>query len=116
MTTLFERLEKLVYTQPIDSIHIVSDFVPPNDQKTIATAFDNFKHTSGIIPKIQTSRVTGIDYVNSRDDVLIQAADIIAYVINRYRNGDNNFANMSAKLTKLVKTYDGGIHDPFIIS
>ena len=116
MTILFERLEQFVYTTPIDTFHIVSDSMPPNDQKTIAIAFDNFRHASGVISTIQTSRVTGIDYVDSRDDVLIQVADIIAYVVNRYRNGDNNFANMFAKLTKPIKTHDGGILNPFIIS
>ena len=116
MTTLFEHLEQFEYTTSIDTIRIVSDYVLPTEQKTIATAFDNFRHASGIIQKIQTSRVTGIDYVDSQDDVLIQTADIIAYVINRYRNGDKNFESVFAKLTESGKTYGGGTQCPFTIS
>ena len=115
-TILFERLEQFVHTKPIDAIRIVSDCVLPNDQKTITTTFNNSKQGSNSISEIKTSHITGIEYVDSQSNVLIQTADIIAYVINRYRNGDKNFESVFAKLTESGKTYGGGTQCPFTIS
>ncbi len=115
ITVLFGRLEQFVHTRPIDTIHLVSDRVLPYEKKIITTAFNNSRRGNSSLSATQTSHVTGIEYVDSQDNVLIQAADIVAYVINRYRNGDENFANMFAKLTEPVKTHDGGVQHPLVI-
>ncbi len=115
MMILFGRLEQFVHTRPIDTIRLVSDRVLPDEQKIINTAFNNSRRGNSTKPTIQTSHVTGIEYVDSQDNVFIQAVDIIAYVIHRYGNGDKNFANMFAKLTDPAKTHDGSMQHPFII-
>ena len=101
-TILFEQLEQFAQTKPVGAIRIVSDSVLPNNQQTITTSFNNSRQGNNTISKIKTSHLTEIDYIDSKNSVLIQTADLLAYVINRYRNGDDRFEKMFTKLSQSV--------------
>ncbi len=112
MTILFENLEQFVHTtESVDTVRIVSDYVPESKQKQNAVVLANARQGKSRILDIQTSHVTGIEYVDSQSSLPIQAADLVAYVVKRYRNGDKNFEKVFLDMAQSMKTaVRGGEH------
>ena len=105
MTILFEYLEQFTHiTEKVDTVHIISDYVPKSVQHKTATILQNSRQGCNTMSSIQTNHVTGIEYVDSRSSVLIQLSDILAYVINKHRNGDTRFEHMATKLMQTAGT------------
>ncbi len=116
VTILFERLDQFVHTsETADTVRIVSDYVTESHQKKIAAAFTNSKQGNSTISNIQTSHVTGIEYVDSKNSVPIQIADLIAYVVKRYRNGDKNFEKAFLEMVQSMETSVRGEERTFTI-
>jgi len=47
---------------------------------------------------VRTNLVAGIEFVDSMESLLVQAADIAAYILSRHANGDERFGWMARLL------------------
>ena len=91
---LVERLEWLAEAQGGGvTLRVVSDNVRERRRLAMSRALE--QRAAGRGPPRGTARaVTGIEFVDSRSSAAIQAADAIAYIINRYVGGDAAFGGM----------------------
>lgn len=99
LTFILERLELLLRSHgPGTSGRIVSDMVRHGTSDKISRIFAFTAHGHNTISDMKVGRITGIQYANSLFNPMIQLADVIAYVIGRYVEGDARFAAMFEKL------------------
>ncbi len=78
--------------------HVVSDRSGGADMRqTRALVFDSMRRRNPA-SGVRTSRIAGIEFVDSLDSPLVQAADIMAYIISRDINGDGRFGEMAGSL------------------
>lgn len=93
-TLLVERLER--FAQGLGdgaTLRIFSDNVFESNRVAMKGALA--KWVSGSHAQSgKIHRVTGTKFVDSRSSALVQVADAIAYVINRYAGGDEEFGDM----------------------
>jgi len=74
-------------------LRIVSDNVFERSRLAMKKALAKWASV-GLAQQGGARRVTGIEFVDSRSSALVQAADAIAYIINRYSGGDEEFGGM----------------------
>ena len=60
------------------------------------------------ISGVRTFHVTGMEFVDSFESLLVQVTDVMAYIISRYINGDESFGEMTRRLLdKMWVSWDG---------
>jgi len=98
-TLFLERCEMCMRYQGADAMgHVISDRVGSVDMRqTHALVFDSTRRRNPI-SGVRTSRIDGIEFVDSLDSPMVQAADIMAYIISRDINGDGRFGGMAGSL------------------
>lgn len=78
--------------------YVVSDKAGGADMQQIHALVDSSVRLRNPISGVRTSRVAGIEFVDSMDSPLVQAADIAAYILSRNANGDERFGRMARLL------------------
>jgi len=77
---------------------VISDRAGSVDMRqTRALVFDSMRRRNPA-SGVRTSRIAGIEFVDSLDSLMVQAADIMAYIISRDINGDGRFGGMAGSL------------------
>jgi len=106
-TFLLERFELFLRYQGADSTgHVVSDKTGGADMQHIHALVSSSVRLRNPISGVRTSRIAGVEFVDSFDSLMVQVADVIAYVISRYINGDEGFGEMARLL--LAKMWVSG--------
>lgn len=98
-TLLLERCELCLREQGAGALgRMVSDRTGEADMQHIrALVFDSVRRRNPA-SGVRTSRITGIEFVDSLDSPLVQAADSMAYIISRDINGDGRLGGMAERL------------------
>jgi len=60
------------------------------------------------ISGVRTSRVAGIEFVDSMDSSQVQAADMAAFILSRHANGDGRFGGMARRLRESMWVSEDG--------
>lgn len=109
-TFLMERYELFMRHRGTGGLgHVVSDKAGGADMQQIHVLVSGSMHRRNPISGVRTSRVTGIEFVDSTESLLVQAADIIAYIISRHANGDERFAEMAKRLLGIMWVSGDGV-------
>jgi len=108
-TLLLERYELFMRYQGVGLLgHVVSDKTGGADMQHVHTLVSNSRRGRNPVSGIRTPRVISIEFVDSLDSLLVQAADVAAYIISRHLNGDARFGWMAARLLeKMWVSADG---------
>jgi len=107
LTFILERFELLLRSHdPETNGRIVSDMMRHGTSDKINRVFASMAHGHNTISDMKTGRITGIQYVSSLSNPMVQLADVIAYVIGKHVEGDARFAAMFEKL--MAKMWRGG--------
>jgi len=98
-TFLLERFELFVRSLGSGiSGHVVADMSGGADMRRIRALVSSSARLRNPISGVRTSHVTGIEFVDSLDSPLVQAADTMAYTISRDINGDGRYSGIAGSL------------------
>lgn len=98
-TFLLERYEIFMRRRGEDVTgHVVADKAWGADMQLIHTLVSSSSRLRNPMSGVRTSRVAGIKFVDSVESPLVQAADIVAYILSRHVNGDERFGRMARRL------------------
>jgi len=90
-TFLLEYLERFLRAHDKKGqVLVVSDSVRAGDRQEIEMAFANLVRGNSTLSHVKAKRISGIEFIDSLSSNNTQAADIIAYVINRYMRGEKD--------------------------
>lgn len=98
-TLLLERCEMYMRHQKEDIMgYMISDRTGGADMRqTRALVFDSVRRRNPL-SGVRTSRIAGIEFVDSLDSPTVQAVDMAAYIISRDLNGDGRLGGMAERL------------------
>lgn len=98
-TLVLERFELFVRDLGTGGLgHVIADRTGAADMRRIRALVSSSARRHNPISGVRTSRIAGIEFVDSLESLLVQAADIAAYIISRHINGDRRFAGMAGRL------------------
>jgi len=98
-TFLLERFELFLRHQgAVGMGHVVSDKTGGADMQRIHALVSGSMRRRNPISGVRTSRVAGIEFVDSMDSPPVQASDMAAYILSRHANGDGRFGGMARLL------------------
>jgi len=78
--------------------HVVSDKAGGADMQQIHALVSGSMRRRNPMSGVRTNLVAGIEFVDSMESLLVQAADIAAYILSRHANGDERFGWMARLL------------------
>ena len=108
-TFLLERFELFLRHQgAVGMGHVVSDKTGGADMQRIHALVSGSMRRRNPISGVHTSRVAGIEFVDSMDSPPVQAADMAAYILSRHANGYEGFGEMARLLQESMWVSEDG--------
>ncbi|MDD9825517.1 MAG: DUF3800 domain-containing protein [Thaumarchaeota archaeon] len=110
-TLLLERFELFLRDQGKGRLGcVISDKTGGADMQQIHALVSGSMRLRNPISGVRALHVAGIEFVDSFESLLVQVADVIAYIISRYINGDESFGEMARRLLDKMWVSGGGRH------
>jgi len=98
-TLMLERFEVFVRCRGTGCVgHVVSDMAGEADMRRIRALVSDSARGRNPMAGVRTPHVAGVEFVDSLDSPLVQAADTMAYTISRDINGDGRYGEMAGRL------------------
>ena len=88
--------------------YVVSDKAGWVDMRRIHELVSGSMRRRNPISGVRTSRVAGIEFVDSMDSPQVQAADMAAYILSRHANGYEGFGEMARLLQESMWVSEDG--------
>ena len=88
--------------------YVVSDKAGGVDMRRIHALVSSSVRLRNPISGVRTSRVAGIEFVDSLDSPQVQAADMAAYILSRHANGYDGFGGMARRLQESMWVSEDG--------
>jgi len=100
METLVDCLERLAEIKGGMTIRIVSDNIYEKHRLAMKRALDRRALGRSTRSRAGRRRVTGIEFADSKSSEALQAADGLAYIINRHEGGDARFGGLARDIDR----------------